>query len=432
MEDGTSFHLLPFLFILVLVFLNGFFVAAEFSVVKMRITRVEQLIKEGNKKANYIKKILEDLNSHLAAAQLGITLTSLGIGAVAEPAIAKILSSWFQNMIPISILHTVSFFFAFLIATTLHITIGEQVPKMWAIERAEHISLYTAKPLYWFYKLVQLPIWIFSKITKLVLKIIGVKETSGKETHTAEEIKMILSQSPDLSPEEQKMMSKIFDFNDRFIREVMVHRKEMDCVFLTDPMEESIEKMKKSKHSRFPVCGEDRDDIKGYINLKDLYKQNEQISLEEAMREIPKFYETTSIKKVLKHLQKNHHQIGIVVDEYGGVMGMITVEDIVEEIVGDIQDEFDDETEDFRKTKTGTLVEASVLIDDVENEFGIKIEEIDGIDTIGGYVLSKIEHPPEKGKKILIEDYEVTVVKTEEHRILTLLFKKIEENQKEA
>jgi CBS domain containing-hemolysin-like protein len=433
LEDGTSFNLLPFITIIILILLNGFFVATEFALVRVRPTRIDQLIKEGNKRAKHVRNVLDTLNIHLAAAQLGITLTSLGIGAVAEPAISGLLQKAFHIFVNNNgLLHTLSIVIAFVIATTLHITIGEQVPKMWAIESAEKISMWISFPLHLFCKVAYPFIITLNWMTNICLKAIGVSYNSSDDTHTEEEIKMIVSKSSDLEPEEQKMLSKIFDFHERFVREIMVHRKDMDCIYLSDPVEESVEFIRKSKHSRFPVCGEDRDDIKGYINVKDLYNLgNENLDIHKVIRQIPSLYETTPVNKALQHLQKAKHQIALVIDEYGGVSGIVTLEDILEEIVGDIQDEFDDEIESIRQVKDDYIVDGSVLVDEVNEILGITLEEIDGIDTIGGLILTKVEHPPKVGQKVVIEDYEMTILKVDDLRILSLQIKRLEPAIKE-
>ena len=405
--------------------------AVEFALVKVRPTRIEQLIKEGNKRALRVKSVLDNLDKHLAAAQLGITLTSLGIGAVAEPAISEMLVALLHTWIPESMIHTISFAVAFLIATTLHITIGEQVPKMWAIERSENVSLWTAGPLYWFCRITSPFIVILNWLTTLCLRIVGVHASNKHDVHTDEEIKMIVSSSATLDPDEQKMVGKIFVFNERFIREIMVHRKDMECIYLSDPIDETIAFVKGSNHSRFPVCGEDRDDILGYINVKDLYKlldekQPDECDLNDIIREIPRFYETNTVKNALKTMQKNRHQISIIIDEYGGVCGLVTLEDIVEEIIGEIQDEYDDEEESIVQTKEGIIVDGSLLIDEVTDELGIELEDIDGIDTIGGYVLSKLVHTPKVGNTIEVEGYRIRVIEVDKHRISKLYFQQVQ------
>ena len=420
LEEGISL-----LLVLLLILLNGFFVAAEFAVVKIRPTRVEQLIKENNRKALYVQKVINRLDYHLSGAQLGITLTSLGIGYMSEPAIARILSN-LLSLIEVSpiIIHAVSFIIAFLIATFLHITIGEQVPKMWAIEDAEKMSLRTAKPLYWFCKITAPLIKVLTFSTDKILKGMGVNTRSEHEVHSEEEIKIILSNSPEIEPEEQEMFERILSFNDRLVREVMVHRTEMNCIYLNDSLEDNIQLIQESKYSRFPVCGEDKDDILGYINIRDLYgNSSKNINFKDYIREVPRIMESNQIPKVLKMMQKDKQQFAIVMDEYGGVSGLVTMEDIVEEIFGSIQDEFDEEEEEFSEVENGFVLDGGMLLDQANEILGTKLIDIDGIDTIGGYVLNHIEEPRE-GMLFDLPPYNVVIQEMEGHRIKSLSFVK--------
>lgn len=420
--DSSVYGLLT---VVILIILTAFFVASEFAIVKIRRTRIEQLVSEGNKKAKTVKKILDNLDGYLSACQLGITITSLGLGWVGEPAIADLLKPVFLYMeISQNLIHTVSFVVAFSIITFLHVVLGELAPKSLAIQKAEEITLMIAKPLGFFYKIMYPIIWILNSSANLLIRLFGFKPVTEDEQHTAEEVKMIVSSSSNLEPDEQQMLTKIFNFHERFLREIMIHRKDMDCIYLTDDIEENLAYIKQSTHSRFPVCGEDKDDILGYVTLKEIYRAKEEgkLELKNLIRELPKLYETTSIKKTLRLMQEHKHQMAIVIDEYGGVSGLVTLEDILEVIVGEIQDEFDNEIEPFRQTDEGTIIEGTVLIDDVNEYFGLHLEEIDGIDTIGGYVLTKIEHPPKKGIKVRLKHYVIEILEVDDHRILSVLF----------
>lgn len=422
--DPEPFSWLHFGLIIGLILANAFFVAAEFALVKIRPTKAEELYQEKRRGAGHVRLVLKNLENNLAAAQLGITLTSLGIGWVSEPTFAAGINHLFANIISSEqVLHTISFILAFMLATFLHITIGEQVPKMLAIRSSEKVSLLTAAPLYWFCKSTYVGIKIIKVSTDLMLKPFGLKGNSMHEEHSQEEIKMIVSNSQDMDPESQKILKNVFEFTNRIAREIMVHRKDMDCIYISDSKEEIFEIVRKSKHSRFPVCGEDRDDVVGYIVSKDLYEQEHAtFDVAKLIRDIPRILETTPIRKTLTLMQKDKQQIAIISDEYGGVSGLITIEDILEEIVGDIQDEFDDEEEDFTKTREGVLVEASVLIADVNVELGLSIEEQDGIDTIGGYVVTLLEKEPELHEKLNIGQYEVEILAIEEQVITKLKF----------
>lgn len=418
---ADSIRLLSVLF---LILATAFFVAAEFAFVKVRTSRIDQLVCEGNKKAFNVQKVINDLDGYLSACQVGITITALALGWLGEPTIESLTRPIFEKMsLPEALAHTISFAAAFFIVTFVHVVFGEMAPKTISIQKAEAVSMHLAKPMILFYKGMYPLIWLLNRSANGFVRLIGFKTAAEHEdTHSEEEIKLIVSSSSDINADEKKMLEKIFDFDETIAREIMVHRKDMVCVYLSDSMEENLQVIKESRHSRFPVCGEDRDDIKGYINIKDMYSHPSELkSLEELMRKIPKVHESAPIKKVLKKLQKEKHQIAIVFDEYGGVSGLITMEDIIEEIVGDIQDEFDDDEPSIKKAGRSAIVEGNVHIDDIKNELGIELEHSDGIDTIGGYVLTKIEeHPPKKGMCIDLEAFVLTIVETENERITSI------------
>ena len=413
--------------VVILIILTAFFVASEFAIIRIRRTRIEQLIEEGNKRAKSVKKLLENLDGYLSACQLGITITSLGLGRVGEPAVANLLNPLFKQLgMGTSLIHTTSFIIAFSVITFLHVVLGELAPKTFAIQKAEKISLMIATPLMWFHKIMYPLIWTLNGSANGLIRVFGLKPVSEEEEHTAEEVKMIVSNSSNLEPDEQQMLAKIFDFHERFLREIMIHRKDMECVYLTDDINETLNFIEHSTHSRFPVCGEDKDDILGYVTLKEIYRAKEKghLELDKLIRQLPKLYETTSIKKTLRYMQENKHQMAIVTDEYGGVSGLVTLEDILEVIVGEIQDEFDEEMASFQQTKEGTIVDATVLIDDVNERFNINIGELDGVDTIGGYMLTKIENPPKIGNQISLGKYIARILEVEDHRIISVLFYK--------
>lgn len=421
---------LGLIWVIVLLALTSFFVAAEFSIIRVRKTRIEQLISEGNKKAKKVKKILDNLDGYLSACQLGITLTSLGLGWVGEPAVADLLEPLFAQFgLSDGMVHTVSFIIAFSLITFTHVVLGELAPKSIAINNPEKWTFILASPLIMFNKVLYPFIWTLNSSASALVRVFGVKIVNEGEEHTAEEVKMIVSNSSNLEPDEQKMLSKIFDFHERFLREVMIHRKEMDCIYLSDGLEENLRFIKESTHSRFPVCGEDKDDILGYVTLKEIYRAQEEgnLDINSLIRHMPKLYETTSIKKALREMQENKHQIAIVMDEYGGVSGLVTLEDILEVIVGEIQDEFDMETESFIETKEGTLVDGTVLIDDVNERFEMDLEELDGVDTIGGYLINKIEERPHSGLEVDLGKYIAVIKEVDDYRIISILFKENEE-----
>ncbi|MCK2000637.1 hemolysin family protein [[Brevibacterium] frigoritolerans] len=414
--------------LVILIIATAYFVAAEFAFVKVRSSRIEQLVQEGNKEAVNVQKILNNLDGYLSACQLGITVTALGIGWLGEPTFARLLEPLLEKMnVSSSISHIIGFILAFSIITFLHVVLGELAPKSVAIQKAEKITLKVSSSLIFFYKVMYPFIWTLNGAANLIIKAFGLKTASEhSEEHSEEEIKLIVSSSNDINSDEKNMVEKIFDFDETITREIMVHRRDMNCIYLSHSFEETLEFVQNSTFSRFPVVGEDKDDIRGYINIRDLYSaiKNGQV-MEDIIRPISKVYESIPIKKVLTRLQKDKAQIAVVLDEYGGVSGLVTMEDIVEEIVGDIQDEFDNEVPPIRKGKNRWIIEGDVHIEDVENAVNFVFKEKGDLLTIGGYIMSKLD--PEHmmvGFKFEIEGKQIEILSVEENRILLLSINK--------
>ena len=423
MEDPLQLFI-----VFILIVATAIFVAAEFSFVKVRTSRIEQLVNEGNKKAKKVQLIINNLDEYLSACQLGITITSLGLGWLGEPTMQDMLNPLLDHFyLNENISHFITFVIAFSFVTFLHVVLGELAPKSVAIQKAEWISLNLAAPLILFYKVMYPFIWLLNGSSNLIVKAMGmnvVKEHN--EEHSEEEIKLIVSSSNDINIYEKTMVEKIFEFDETITREIMVHRKDMKCIYLSDPIEKTMEFVKNNKYSRYPVVGKDKDDIKGYINIRDLYSiVGEDKNLEQIIRKIPKVYESTPIKKVLSRLQKEKSQIAVVLDEYGGVSGLVTMEDIVEEIFGEIQDEFDDEMPPIRKGKNRWVIEGDAHIEDVEKAIEHTFKNKKDIVTIGGYVMSKLE--PEQlfvGSNFEIEGKQFEILNMEDNRILLLSISK--------
>lgn len=438
MESDTV-NLIPLIYVAILIMVNAFFVAGEFSIISVRESRINEILKQNDSKLwRYVKKSKENMDSILAGVQLGITVTSLLIGWLAEESIAHALV-WLMSSVGIdtstSQIHTVSIVLAIVIATFLHVTLGEQVPKMVGIRRAEFVSVWTAIPLYYFCKIITIVIKVLEGTTSFILKYaFRIDPKIQKEYHSEEEIRYLMSKSQDIDDDEEKMVRRIFDFDERIIREIMVPRVNMECLYLSDPIGENIKIVKASKHSRFPLCGEDKDDILGYINVKDLYIADKVEELGSFKHEIVRFIETKTIKAALKEMQENQQQIAIVTDEFGGVAGLITMEDIMEEIVGDIRDEYDiDEKDSFVQNGDRLIAEGHVLVDEIAEELETDIKEVDGIDTIGGYIVSyvvnEMNEKLEKGMTVTIHNLEFQILEYDGVRIQSLSVKKIENKE---
>lgn len=421
------------LIVLVLVFLNGFFVATEFSMVKVRKSRIETLVFEGSRSAKYTQRIVNDLNTYLSACQLGITLASLGLGWVGEPAVSKLLRPIFQILkLSEPTIHTVSIILGFTLITGLHIVLGELVPKSLAIISSERVALITGLPLIVFYKTTYPIIWVFNHSTSLVLRIFGLSQTDEHEAaHSDEEIKLLVEESYKhglVDQTELTFVDNIFDFSETTVKKIMIPRTDMICIYLDNSFDEIIELAMEEQLTRYPVCRKNKDDIIGFVHIKDLYKlkiQGGEQNIEKIIRDVKFVTETMSIGVLFKVFQKEKEQVAIIIDEYGGTSGLVTIEDILEEIVGEIQDEFDEEGDEISEIEGGSyLVDGKVLVQDINELLDINIE-MDNFDTIGGWVYSILDDYPMVDSKVEFGEYEFVISKCDKNRISKIIIKKI-------
>lgn len=428
MESDQVRLLLQLALVLFLVLLNGFFVATEFAMVRVRSTRIAQLTEEGNFRAKTAQKVLRNLEAYLSATQLGITLASLGLGWVGESVFAQILKPIINSLhFSTSVLHIISSIIAFSLITFLHIVLGEMAPKSLAIRKAEGATLLVARPIQIFFVIFRPAIWLLNISANLILKLLGVPlERDHQQAHTEEEIRMLVEQSHKsgmIDQTELSLFDNIFEFTDRVGREVMVPRVNMVCVYVDDSLETNLETLKESQFTRFPLCGKDKDDIIGIVHIRDVYEriiQAEDFLLAGIVRPAILVPETMEIKDILQTLQKNKTEMAIVVDEYGGTSGLVTLEDIIEEIVGEIQDEFDDERPFFQQKGMETSIDARLLIEEVNDYFHTDIEDDDN-DTIGGWVFSRIQEVPKVGKTIEYNGLTFTVQEMDHNSVTRLL-----------
>ncbi|WP_404822325.1 hemolysin family protein [Paenibacillus lycopersici] len=412
--------------VLLLVLLNGFFVAAEFSLVKVRQSRLTQLANEGNKRAKYALKVNGKLDAYLSATQLGITLASLGLGWVGEPAVSDLIVEPLFHALGLgngTAMHTVSVVIGFLAITFLHIVLGELAPKSLAIQKSEGTSLWASMPLLYFYRIFLPAIWLLNGSANGLLRLFGVQPASEHDSaHTEEEIRILMDQSARsgiIDKDEMKLFDNIFEFSDRLAREVMLPRTDMDCLYANLTFEENMKIVYATKHTRYPVCVEDKDQLVGFVHITDLLTADpdEEHSVTKFLRPILNVPESMEVSHVLKLMQRKHSQLAIVVDEYGGTAGMLTTELILEEIVGDIRDEFDTEQPDIIVKGDVTSVEGRMLIEEINDMFSLDIEDED-VDTIGGWLFSRLEGNPEKGKQVEFDGYVFEVAESEPLRVL--------------
>lgn len=419
--------------IILLVLMNGFFVASEFAIVKLRGSRLETLIYEGNLKAKYCKSIKQDLNSYLSACQLGITLASLGLGWIGEPTISRIIAPIFSYFkLNETTLHSISFAIAFVVITSFHIVLGELVPKSLAIYNTEKVMLNTSLILIGFFKVTYPIIWIFNKSTNLFLKIFGLSLSDEIiDAHTDEEIRILVEESYKnglIDETEQQFVDNIFDFSDKMAREIMIPRTDMACLYKNDSEERVLSTIKEQEFTRYPVCGKDKDEILGFVHIKDLYHQkleNDHINIENKIRKIIVVPETAPISKLLEKFKKEKIQIAIVMDEYGGTSGLVTIEDILEEIVGEIQDEFDEETLPIKKIDKDTYsINGIVPISEVNEYLGINLE-CEDFDSIGGWLYYKLGSSIKENDVIKFKNYSFTVTKLDKTRVVNVIVKRL-------
>lgn len=385
--------------VVALILLTALFAATEFSIVKVRASRMDQLIAEGNKKAERVKKVIDNLDAYLSACQLGITITALGLGWLGGSVVERLLQPVFSGLgITGTAAVFLSFLIAFIIIAYLHVVFGELSPKIIAAQKAEAIILTLVRPLIFFYKIMYPFIWLLNGSARILVRLFGFQPIKRGETaHSEEEVRMILTDSyenGEINLAEMTYLNKIFEFDDRIVREIMVPRNEMVYFKKDDSLSENLKYAQESQFTRYPVVAEDKDNITGLINLKEILLSQldgkEHITIDSLIRPIIHVTETTPINKLLVKMQKERIHMAIVVDEYGGTAGIVTVEDILEQIVGEIRDEFDEdelpmveEVDDDTKVVSGKLqlVELSELL-------GIHFDN-EETDTIGGWFFSK-------------------------------------------
>ena len=377
--------------------LTGFFVAVEFAVVKVRKSRIDQLVEEGNQKAIIAKKVVSDLDYYLSACQLGITITAIGLGAFTKPYIKHLLYPIFEWLnTPETVMNVLSYGIALAIVTYLHVVIGEMAPKTLAIQYSEKVTLLFAPPLYYFAKVMYPFIKALNGTSRLLLRGVGVKAASEDQAYSEEELKIIMAQSfhgGEIDQQELQYMENVFSFDERVAKDIMVPRRDLVVIDRDQNTQEILAILDDSNYTRYPIVeGNDKDKIIGFVNAKKLLSRivtNRAFTLTDFVRPIPFVFEQTPLQNALLKMQEERVHIAVVVDEYGGTEGILTMEDILEELVGEIRDEFDeDEVDEIRKTGTNEYtINSLVLLEDLEDRFGLEFENSEEIDTIGGWAL---------------------------------------------
>lgn len=412
---------------LFLVLLNGFFVAAEFALVKVRPTQLDPHVERGNRKAKAARHMVSHLDAYLSATQLGITLASLALGWIGEPAFAWLLEP-LVSRIPFAspaMLHTISITTAFMVITVLHIVLGELAPKSVAIRKPEPTSLWVAMPLIAFYKISFPAIWVLNHAANSILKLFGIQPVSEEEgAHDEEEIRLLLASSHAgvLSEQKRDILDNVFELSHRTARQIMVPRPDVVFLATNKTVEENLEVARSSGHTRFPLAEDgELDHVIGLIHIKDVFRSDgEPEALESLRRDIAFVPDTMRLDRLLRRMRVERSHMAAVLDEYGGVSGIVTMENVIEEIVGEIQDEFDLEPPELLKVEESVYeISGLMLVKDLEDELSIEFSDRDE-DTIGGVVLSELGRRPRPSDKVEIDPLMVEVLEIDGNRAKTL------------
>lgn len=435
--------------ILLLVFMNGFFVAAEFSFVGARRTRIAQLAQEGSAGAKAAQGALEHLDRYIAATQLGITLASLGLGWIGEPAVAHVFEPLFERFVPegtaLTVAHTLAVVISFSLVTMLHIVLGELAPKSIALQRPEDVAILVARPTILFHNIFRPVIRLMNGIGNAVVRLLGFEPASEHSSvHSPEELEMLVHSSREaglLQESEEVLLRRVFDFSDIPIVQIMQPRVEVDAVDVDMSLRDLLDHIAAQHHSRYPVFREQIDNVIGVINVKDVFdllvKQpalltdaNAAFDMNTLLRTPLYIPETVSVDKVLEEMRRKKTHLAIVIDEYGGMAGLATMEDILEELVGEVDDEFDVTTTGTVEAIDPGVVDGLTSMTEIAERFGTTEGEIEST-TIGGYVAERLERIPVEGDTLRFGAYELTVEEMDGLRVARVRFTRRERDEAE-
>ena len=421
--------------VLVLVLANGFFVAAEFALVGVRRSRIETLAATGHRGAKRLIGLLNNLNAYLSASQLGITLASLALGMLGEPTIARLLEGPLAGLSE-AWRHFIALTIAYIIITILHIVIGEQAPKLFGLARAEKTALATAWPMELFYKTFQWPIRALDWASARVVRPFGIQATSEHASiYTETELRQLVDvsrESGHLGDAEQRMIHRVFEFSDTLVREAMIPRTAMAAIPSDCSLEDMAKAFSKHGYSRLPVYRESLDDMIGFVHSKDVMPyllRPANFRLEQVLQSPLYIVDTARLEDVLKQMQKAKSHFGFVIDEHGGVEGIITLEDLLEEIVGDISDEHDEEVnEQITEEKDGTyLLDGGLAVRDLNRRLKLSLPESEAYTTIGGFLMTEAGHVLQPGEDIKHDGLVFHIERVERRRVMQVRLEKTEQ-----
>lgn len=408
---GIFFQLLT---VFALVLANGFFVAAEFSLVTVRRSRVEEMVNNGHRGARRVAQILKDLDTVISSTQLGITMASLALGWVAEPFLARMIEPWL-SFLPVSIMataaHTVSVTVSFIAITYLHIVLGELAPKTLALQRAEGTALAVAAPMLIFARIFRPAIAILNGSGNAVLRLMGIHHAGAEpQVHSEEELRIILNDSQEsgvLEKQETEIIQRVFDFTDMTARQVMVPRREMLCIPQNATLAQVLEIVTGAGYTRFPVYNNGLDDIVGVVQVKDilpaLRRPNEPFSLPAIMHAPLIVPEMIHVDELLSRFRTHHTHMAVLIDEFGGTSGLVTMHDLLEEIVGEASEGFaDDEIELQPQPDGSVLINGKMQLEDINEQLGLRLSDPHYV-TLGGLVFSQIGRRPRLGDEVIVD-----------------------------
>jgi len=423
------------LLVLLLVAANGFFVAAEFALVKVRATEFEPSNAPSKGRVRLASRMLENLDVYLSACQLGITLASLGLGWVGEPLVARMLEPVFHYLgLPQEKVHFAAFPVAFFIITFLHLTVGEQAPKIGAIQRPRPTTLFIAYPLAVFYRVFKPFIFLINVSSNAMLRAVGLQSVSEHEQAiTEDEVRLILTQSAamgHLKARERRMLENVLDLEDKIARRHMVRRGQVVYLNRHDPMQKKLEIASQSGHTRFPLCEGDLDHVVGIVHIKDVFnatsRGDELTTLAQVARDPLFLPETVHLDALLKEFQRSKNHMAVLVDEYGSTAGIITIENVLEEMVGPIEDEFDAEAPLIVKKGEGRFeIDAACPIDDFITKCNVDLPTDSEADSVGGLLIDSLKRIPQTGEKVPLGNCEATVLESETTRVVRVLIERI-------
>jgi CBS domain containing-hemolysin-like protein len=425
MSSATAITI-KLLAVVLLVAANGFFVAAEFALVGVRSSRIETLVAQGSSAAKRLMQLLQNLNAYLSACQLGITLASLALGWIGEPAVASLLAGPLSGLSE-TLRHGIAFAIAFSIITSLHIVLGEQAPKLMGLAMAERIALTVALPMQLFYRVFSLPIRALDWASARTVKLIGLQATGEHaSTYTEDELRRLVDisrESGHLRAEERRLIHRVFEFSDTLVREAMVPRTEMAAIPSTCSLAEITKAFDQHRYSRLPVYRESFDDVIGFVHSKDVMPyllHPERFNLEHVLQPPLYVVDTARLEHVLRQMQKAKMHFGFVVDEHGGLEGIITLEDLLEEIVGDISDEHDEEVnEQITEVDAHTYVlDGGLAVRDLNRRLQLSVPESEGYTTVGGFLMREAGHVLKPGEVVQHDGLVFKVERVEKRRVM--------------